>query len=228
MHDRTEGELAGMFRLKKPAGNGAEAAVPVEVTPEITTPVAVAEPLPEPRPAPRRLTPPPLRSLTPAASLDLTRRPGELAGPTARADTQLPAVREKTLLVGRDVEFSGEIKACQKLIVEGIVHVSAASCRQLQVSPTGVYRGQIEVAEAEILGQFDGTLIARERLIVRATGRVSGKVRYGSIIIDAGGEVSGEIAAMARSADRSGEAAEASADEDPSSLSARMVPAAAG
>lgn len=185
-----------MFRLKKPAGNGADQAIAADPPPEAEVPPTATVAAGEARPIPRRLAQPPLRSLTPAAPLDLNRRPGELAGPVARADTQLPAVREKTLLVGRDVEFAGEIKACQRLIVEGVVHVSAAACRHLQISPTGVYAGQIEVAEAEILGRFDGTLIARERLIIRATGRVSGKIRYGSIIIDAGGEIGGEIAAL--------------------------------
>jgi cytoskeletal protein CcmA (bactofilin family) len=192
-----QGERAAMFRIKKGAGNGSEAGPEAEMPAVPAPPTPVEVEAPEPKPAARRVPQQPARSLPTAAQhLDLTRRPGELAGPVARSDLQLPAVREKTLLVGQDVEFSGEIKSCQKLIVEGIVQVSSANCRQLQVSATGVFNGCIEVSEAEVLGRFEGELIARERLIVRASGRVSGKIRYGSIIVDSGGHIAGDIGAL--------------------------------
>lgn len=110
------------------------------------------------------------------------------------------------------MEFSGEIKSCQKLIVEGIVQVSSANCRHLQVSATGVFHGCIEVSEAEILGRFDGELIARERLVVRATGRVSGKICYGSIIVDSGGHIAGDIGALEDDPKASGASAAGHAD----------------
>ncbi|MFX7329539.1 polymer-forming cytoskeletal protein, partial [Acinetobacter baumannii] len=43
----------------------------------------------------------------------------------------------------------------------------------------------------------DGELTAREQLIVHATGRVSGKIRYGKIHIEEGGEISGDIKSLA-------------------------------
>jgi cytoskeletal protein CcmA (bactofilin family) len=64
------------------------------------------------------------------------------------------------------------------------------------VNPGGCFRGQADVTEAEIFGRFDGELTARVRLIVRSTGSVTGKIRYGHIIIEAGGVVAGEIAAL--------------------------------
>jgi len=39
-------------------------------------------------------------------------------------------------------------------------------------------------------------LTARKQLVVRATGKVSGKVRYGKVAIEEGGEISGDIAAL--------------------------------
>ncbi len=217
-----KGERAAMFRIKKAGDNGADAGSDVEMPamPAPTAPVDVAPP--EPKPAPPRRAPQPAaaRPMPTPQHLDLTRRPGELAGPTARSDLQLPAVREKTLLVGQEVEFSGEIKSCQKLIVEGTVHVSSANCRHLQVSATGVFAGCIEVAEAEILGRFEGQLIARERLIVRASGRVSGKIRYGSIIVDLGGHIAGEIGSL------EGEPGQGDGDHGSASASAADTPPA--
>jgi hypothetical protein len=46
---------------------------------------------------------------------------------------------------------------------------------------------------AEIAGTFEGTLNVRQKLWIRATGKVSGTVRYGRIEIEEGGQIAGEI-----------------------------------
>ena len=52
--------------------------------------------------------------------------------------------------------------------------------------------------------RFEGELTVRDRLTVRATGRISGKIRYGRIIVEAGGELAGEIAALSPDNSRGG------------------------
>ena len=99
----------------------------------------------------------------------------------------------KCLVVGREISLKGEITACDKLIVEGVVEVTLPNARAIEVSASGHFTGNADVAEADISGSFDGELMARERLIVRAGGHVKGKVRYGRIVIEAGGEVSGDM-----------------------------------
>lgn len=184
-----------MFRIKKSAGNGAD-----NGSEAVAPPVVMAAPPPEPKElkAPQRRTPPPAIRPLPSSNspLDLTRRPGEVVGAFGRTEASPSPARDRTLIVGKDVEFSGDVKACQKLIVEGFVQVNSSDCRLLHVGPSGVFRGRIEVAEAEILGRFDGELIAHERLVIRATGYASGKLCYGTIVIDAGGQVAGEISAL--------------------------------
>ena len=49
--------------------------------------------------------------------------------------------------------------------------------------------------EADIRGRFDGDLVVHKRLLIRATGRVSGAIRYGEIEIEAGGKISETIQA---------------------------------
>ena len=39
--------------------------------------------------------------------------------------------------------------------------------------------------------------MARKKLVVHATGQVSGKIRYGKIVIEEGGEVSGDVRSLA-------------------------------
>ena len=97
------------------------------------------------------------------------------------------------LVVGRDIQLNGEITACDKLVVEGSVEVNLSNARVIEVAPTGHFKGTAEVDEADISGRFDGDLVAREKLIVRAGGLIKGKVCYGRIVIESGGEVSGDM-----------------------------------
>ena len=50
--------------------------------------------------------------------------------------------------------------------------------------------------EAEIQGRFEGNLVVRKRLLIKASGRVSGTIRYGQIEIECGGQISGDIQAQ--------------------------------
>ena len=62
----------------------------------------------------------------------------------------------KVLLVGRAIALSGEIGACDKLIVEGRVSAELHRCRDLEVTRTGRFSGTAEVENAGIIGRFDG------------------------------------------------------------------------
>ncbi len=99
----------------------------------------------------------------------------------------------RRLIVGREICLSGEITACDKLIVEGRVEVNLSNARAIEVTVSGVFKGSADVEEADISGHFEGDLIARDRLIVRAGGHICGKVRYGRIVIESGGEISGDM-----------------------------------
>ena len=100
------------------------------------------------------------------------------------------------LVIGRSICLKGEITACEKLIVEGVVDLTLPNAHSIEVSPSGHFKGTAKVAEADISGQFEGELVALERLIVRATGHIKGKIRYGRIVIESGGEVIGDMQAL--------------------------------
>ena len=98
------------------------------------------------------------------------------------------------LIVGPDIKLKGvEITDCDTLVVEGTVEASMDS-RVVQIAKQGVFKGTVSIDIAEIHGHFEGELTAREQLIIHATGRVSGKIRYGKIQIEEGGELAGDIA----------------------------------
>lgn len=99
----------------------------------------------------------------------------------------------KRLLVGREIALSGQISACDKLVVEGRVEANMSECREIEVAESGTFKGEAEIDIAEIAGQFDGSITARELLIVRSTGRVSGTIRVGRLEVERGGEIEGNI-----------------------------------
>ncbi len=79
------------------------------------------------------------------------------------------------LIVGPDIKLKGaEITDCDTLVVEGRVEASMDS-RVIQIAEHGVFVGKAGIDVAEIRGRFEGELTARKQLVIRATGKVSGK-----------------------------------------------------
>ena len=63
----------------------------------------------------------------------------------------------------------------------------------IMVADTGAFVGNAELEVAEIRGEFEGELTVRQKLVVYGSGRVTGKIRYGKLVIEEGGQVSGDI-----------------------------------
>ena len=136
-----------------------------------------------PAPVPPR-TPEPLRAAGESA------RPAEPPRRAGEADA-------RSLIVGREITLSGEITSCDRLIVEGSVEANLQNSREMDIAESGLFKGTATISEAEIRGRFEGNLTVRKRLYIRATGRVSGTIRYGQIEIECGGQISGDIQAQA-------------------------------
>lgn len=132
------------------------------------------------------------------------------------ADTPRSETAEESgsrLIVGPDVKLKGaEILDCDTLVVEGRVEATMDS-RVIRITEHGAFSGKVGIDVAEIHGHFDGELTARKQLIIHATGRVSGKIRYGKILIEEGGEVSGDVQSLS-SAKAERKAFDGSSDKD--------------
>lgn len=124
---------------------------------------------------------------------EIPRRVTEIPGAPRAAAGALDTDDTKRLIVGREIHLSGEITACEKLVVEGRVEANLTDSRIIDIAATGYFKGTAEVDEAIISGEFHGSLNVRERLLVRATGKVSGDIRYGELEIERGGRVSGNV-----------------------------------
>jgi cytoskeletal protein CcmA (bactofilin family) len=126
------------------------------------------------------------------------------------------------LTVGPNIKLKGvEITDCDTLVVEGLVEATMDS-RVMQIAETGAFKGSAGIDIAEIRGVFDGNLTVREKLVIHATGKVSGKIRYGKVVIEEGGQLSGEITVGAASS-----SSESSKSDDKASSSKPALQAAA-
>jgi len=137
-------------------------------------------------------TPGHLAAMESATSLSSENKVGSSTSEAEKA----AATGGSKLIVGPDVKLKGaEIEDCDTLVVEGRVEATMDS-RVIQITKNGAFSGKVGIDVAEIYGTFDGELTARSQLIIHSTGRVSGKIRYGKIYIEEGGELSGDIGAI--------------------------------
>ncbi len=170
-------DLGIPMKPSRPPGQGATVS-PVARMPSAVPPRTpeLARPLPEPMRA-----------------ADPTRRPGEPLGAAQRRnDSEL-----RKLIVGREISLSGEITSCDKLIVEGSVEANLQNCHDVEIAENGLFKGSASIDEAEVRGRFEGELMVRKRLFIRASGRVTGTIRYGQLEIECGGQIAGDIQAQA-------------------------------
>jgi cytoskeletal protein CcmA (bactofilin family) len=151
------------------------------------------------KPAPRAVSVPPIRSAatapTPRPLGDVPKASDAKATGGGSATAKRDAETRK-LIVGREISLSGEITACDRLVVEGSVEANLANCRDIDIAESGLFKGSASIDDAEVRGRFEGTLNVRRRLLIRATGKVTGNVRYGQIEIECGGQISGDVQAQ--------------------------------
>jgi len=97
------------------------------------------------------------------------------------------------LFIGVNIKLKGvEISDCDVLVIEGHVEATVQS-KVMQIAKPGTLKGVATIDVAEVNGEFNGELTARSRLVVHGTGRVTGTIRYGQLIVAEGGEVSGDV-----------------------------------
>ena len=123
--------------------------------------------------------------------------PQQAAAPTQKTvgDPSASSVQEggSKLTVGPNIKLKGvEITDCDTLVVEGLVEATMDS-RVMQIAEQGAFKGSAEIDVAEIRGEFNGNLTVRQKLVIYSTGKVTGTIRYGKLVIEEGGQLAGEI-----------------------------------
>ena len=197
----------GRRRDERPGTTGPEpgpATVPVARDPELGAPPRPVTRDTQPMslaPKPPGPTPPMPAGPTPPAGTAIPPRPPQMApalvggmpaspaGPAPRP----AAADRRTLVVGRGISLQGTVSDAERLVVEGTVESQMIQATELSISQVGVFKGEVQVEDAEIAGTFDGTLTARGALVIRSTGRVIGVARCRRLMVEEGGQISGRM-----------------------------------
>jgi cytoskeletal protein CcmA (bactofilin family) len=136
------------------------------------------------------VTPAASASVPPAPAAPSTPAPAAASAPGTAA---APADGESRLFIGVNIKLKGvEISDCDAVVIEGHVDATVNS-KAMEIKEPGTFKGTAQIDVAEIHGEFIGELTARTRLIVHGTGRVSGTIRYGKLVVEEGGEISGDL-----------------------------------
>lgn len=122
--------------------------------------------------------------------------PGGVSESASRSGQTDPDRYGKRLIVGEGIRLSGEISSCDRLVVQGEVEVTLNDTLALEIASSGRFTGGCEVEEADISGVYEGDLTVRKHLCVRATGKLTGTIRYAQLELERGGQIAGNISVL--------------------------------
>jgi cytoskeletal protein CcmA (bactofilin family) len=204
----------GIFNRKKEDGSPVDPATarasppgaPAPAAPPSTGLAAARDPdigVPPFRPASKEtvtMSAAPKPNSPPAAPSVTGPRPAPIATSPSRPAGRIEPSERRTLVVGRGISLQGTVADAERLVVEGTVESQMIHAAELFVAGSGVFKGEVEVEDAEIAGAFDGTITARGSLIIRTTGRISGNARCRKLSVEEGGQVSGRMEMLTEAA----------------------------
>lgn len=139
------------------------------------------------------------RPAQPAASQPASRPSYPGSYPGASTPSYSPQTAGNTeaegrkLVIGQGISLSGEIEACDYLIVEGTVEAALKGATNMDISESGAFYGTVEIESATIAGRFEGDITVNGRLTIQSTGTIIGSVTYKELQIEAGAMIEGSV-----------------------------------
>jgi cytoskeletal protein CcmA (bactofilin family) len=114
-------------------------------------------------------------------------------------------------VIGADVTIRGDISATADLHIDGTIE-GDIKCASLVQGEKSSISGAITAESARLAGKVNGSITARELVILR-TAHIEGDVHYDALTIEQGAEVDGRFAPNARASVKAVPAAKAEAAE---------------
>jgi cytoskeletal protein CcmA (bactofilin family) len=96
------------------------------------------------------------------------------------------------LIIGEGATINGSIKENNEISIQGTVE-GDIECKNLMVGKSGTLKGKIKTDTISVEGNIEGELTVKGLLKLMASGTVSGKISYGSLQINEGGKLMGEL-----------------------------------
>lgn len=105
---------------------------------------------------------------------------------------QTSTVQDQVNLVGEGTVFEGTIRAESDVRASGRIVGTLEVEGKTMIAEEGVVEGEIIATNADIAGQVDGEIHVEERLVLKSTARVDGKIETDRLIVEEGAQFTGE------------------------------------
>ena len=112
--------------------------------------------------------------------------------PAYDALSRAPAEDTKVITIGKGVVFSGRVIEADHVKLEGKAD-GEVTAGTVELSSSGSLDGNVKCDTFIVAGEFSGEATVSGSLSVKSTGKIEGKISYGSLAVEAGGAVLGTL-----------------------------------
>ena len=109
-----------------------------------------------------------------------------------KLDTIKQLKEKSSLIIGEGATIKGEVKEENEITIQGNVD-GDIQCKDLTVGKTGSIKGKIKADTLTVEGSVEGEINIKDLLKLMSSSYVSGKIFYGSVQINEGGKLIGEL-----------------------------------
>lgn len=96
------------------------------------------------------------------------------------------------LIIGEDAVLKGEVRSGQRVEIWGYVE-GGVTASEVIVREGGKLFGTVNSDTAEIYGTIQGDIRVQQLIQIKSTGRAVGKIKYGRLSMEEGGELSAHV-----------------------------------
>jgi len=101
-------------------------------------------------------------------------------------------------VLGESARLEGKFNIGESIQIECEVAGEMNVEGKLVIAEKGIVRADVNTAEAIIMGQYEGNMVATGNVEITSTGRVSGNIETDSLVISKGGFFNGNVSKMRR------------------------------
>ncbi len=101
----------------------------------------------------------------------------------------------ETTIISAGSKLEGRIETEGNLIIDGSV-TGTIKCGSLEIMEDGNVDANVEAEAVNVAGNFEGEMICSGRLTFFRTGKVKGDISYGTLSIESGGLLDGNVSKL--------------------------------
>ena len=135
---------------------------------------------------------PALKALSESSNQVAIPAPNRTTSPIYDETPPSVARENKVITVGTGVVLSGRIIEADHVKLEGTADGEITS-KTVELAAAGSMDGNVKCETFIVAGTFSGEAAVTGSLSVKSTGRIEGKISYGSLAVEAGGAVLGTL-----------------------------------